>query len=107
MKISCIFAVFALGVFVEGALWAAAVQPILLSFGAVFAALNIDAQPFLDVDWKNLLIFKKDKKKVSKDVITKAKEQYAAKSDREKELDELYENSFTAKYIDPKKQEFD
>ena len=80
MKTACIFAVFALNFFVEGAFWAAAVQPILLSFGAAFAALNIDAQPFLDVDWKNLLIFKNDKTD-SKDETTTAKEKSPADID--------------------------
>ena len=103
MKTSCIFAVFALSVFVEGAFWAAAVQPIILSIGAAFAALNIDAQPFLDVDWKNLLILKNDK-----DETTTTKEQSVSESEKEKEkLDKLHEQAFQAKYIDPKKQELD
>ena len=57
----CIFFVYTLSVIVEGAWWAAAMQPIILSFGAAFTAMNLDVQPFLDVDWKRLLIFKNEK----------------------------------------------
>ena len=58
MKISCIlFTVFTLNEIVKGAWWVAATQPIILSLGAAFGALNLDLQPIVD----NLLIFKKDK----------------------------------------------
>ena len=60
MKISCVFAVITLSTVVNGAWWVNAFQPIVLSFGATFAALNLDFQPLLDVDWKNLLILRKD-----------------------------------------------
>ena len=103
MKTSCIFVVFTLGMFVEGAFWAAAVQPIILSFGAAFAALSIDAQPFLDVDWKNLLIFKNDKDETT--TTTSTKEQ-SAESDKEKEkIDKLHKKTFQTKILGPK--EFD
>ena len=42
MKLSRIFVVFALLVIVKGAWWAAAVQPVILSLGAVLAALDRD-----------------------------------------------------------------
>ena len=59
MKLSSIFALFTLSVIVKGAWWSAAVQPVILGFGAILTALNQDA---LDVDvqpieWKNLLPF--------------------------------------------------
>ena len=65
MKTICIFVIFSLSVIVEGAWWAAAVQPIVLSLGAAFTAMNLDVQPFLNVDLKSM-IFKKDKEEPSK-----------------------------------------
>ena len=62
MKINCIiFTVFTLTAIAKGAWWVAAAQPIILSFGAAFAALNLDVQPLLDIDLKKLMIFKNDK----------------------------------------------
>ena len=60
MKKVCMFALFSFNVVVNGAWWFATIEPIALSFGAAFAALNLDLQPFLDINWKNLLVFKKD-----------------------------------------------
>ena len=58
MKIACIIiVVFILSASVEGAWWAAATQPIILSLGAAFAALNLDIEPMLD----NLTIFKSER----------------------------------------------
>ena len=57
MKTFCILALFTLSVMVKGAWWAAATQPIILSFGALLTALNLDVQPLLDVDWKNVNLF--------------------------------------------------
>ena len=45
MKTIYIFAVFTMNLVVNGAWWIAALQPIVLSFGAAFAALNLDALP--------------------------------------------------------------
>ena len=48
---------------VNGAWWAA-VQPVILSLGAVFAALDLDLEPMLDIkpiEWRKLLIFKNEK----------------------------------------------
>ena len=68
MKVNCIiFAVFALSAVVKGAWWVAAAQPIILSFGAAFAAMNLDLQPLLDIDWKTLSIFKNEKEEVKED----------------------------------------
>ena len=67
MKASCLFAVLTLSLVVNGAWWTAAIQPILLSFGAAFAALNLDVQPLLDIDWKGKGIFKQDKEEQAKE----------------------------------------
>ena len=66
MKINCIiFAVFTLGVMVKGTWWAAAVQPVILSLGAILAAVDPDIQP---IEWKNYLPFvNKDTEKESKE----------------------------------------
>ena len=62
MKINCIiFAVFTLSTIVKSAWWIAAAQPIILSLGAGLAALNLDVQPLLDINWKKLIVFKNDK----------------------------------------------
>ena len=65
MKLSSIFALFTLCSIVKGAWWAAAVQPVILGFGAVFTAINLDV---LDLDansfeWKNWLGLMKEKAK--------------------------------------------
>ena len=53
MKILTIFVAFTLNVIVKGAIWAAAAraikEPILLSFGTVFAALGLDVKSNDDV----------------------------------------------------------
>ena len=65
MKLISILALYALSVMVNGAWWIAAVQPVILSMGAVFAALDLDLQPMLDLqpsdfNFKKLLIFKNE-----------------------------------------------
>ena len=42
MKLSIIFALYTLSVIVKGAWWAAAVQPVILSLGAILGALDQD-----------------------------------------------------------------
>ena len=42
MKIINILALLSLSVFVKGTWWAAAVQPVLIGFGAVLTAFNLD-----------------------------------------------------------------
>ena len=53
---------------VKGTWWAAAVQPVILSLGAVLAAINQDVFDINSIEWKNLQIFKneKEEKKVTK-----------------------------------------
>ena len=67
MKLSCIIALFALIVTVKSAWWVGLTKPIVLGFGAVFAALDIDLQPVADVqplEWgKKLLTANKYKEK--------------------------------------------
>ena len=53
-------ALFALGEVVNCAWLAAAVQPVILSLGAIFAALDLDLQPMLDaqpIEFRNFFIF--------------------------------------------------
>ena len=54
----------------NGAWWAAAVKPIIVSFGAAFAALNLDLEPMLDI--KLPLINKNAASDVKEDVLEKA-----------------------------------
>ena len=42
MKLISIFALFTLSSIVKGTWWAAAVQPVILSLGAVLTALDLD-----------------------------------------------------------------
>ena len=71
MKIlSIIIALFALGEMVNCTWWAAAVQPVILSLGAVFAALDLDLQPMLDaqpIDFKNFFTLKNEENKAPQD----------------------------------------
>ena len=60
MKLSLIFVIYTLFATVKGAFWAAAAHPIILSLGVVFSALNLDAQPILDINWRNLMSSKED-----------------------------------------------
>ena len=53
MKTSDILVLLSLSVIVNGAWWAAVTQPVILGFGAAFAALDLDV-PSLDIlnmDW--------------------------------------------------------
>ena len=63
-SLEILFALFGISVMVNGAWWAAAVQPVMLSIGAVFAALNLDLEPILDakpIELRKLMIFKNEK----------------------------------------------
>ena len=77
MKTICIFAVFTLSLVVNGAWWVAAAQPIILTFGAAFAALNLDVQSLIDVDWKSLIVFKIDKEEQAQTATVEEKENKA------------------------------
>ena len=61
MKLRGIFALFALSVVTKGAWWAVAVQPLLLSIGTVFAALDLDLEP---IQWRNLIPLLKKQEKI-------------------------------------------
>ena len=69
MKLSSIFIIFSLIVIVKSAWWAAAVQPVILGFGAVLTALNQDVLDVDPIELKSLLPFisKQDKKKTLKE----------------------------------------
>ena len=50
MKVASIFVSFSLIVIVNGALWAAVVQPVILTLGAVLGAIDLDvldAEPII------------------------------------------------------------
>ena len=56
MKLSYIFTLFTLGVFVQGNLIAVA-QPALLAIGTLFAALNQYTHDNQPIEWRNLVAF--------------------------------------------------
>ena len=55
MKIRDIFVLFSLSVIVKGTWWAAAVQPVILSLGAVLTAFDKDVLNLEPIQWKNWL----------------------------------------------------
>ena len=55
MKIRDIFALFMLSMIVKGTWWAAAVQPVILSLGAVLTAFDKDVLNLEPIQWKNWL----------------------------------------------------
>ena len=57
MNFKVIFALLSLFVIVEGAWWAAAVQPVILSLGAVLSAIDQDVLDVQSIEWKSLLPF--------------------------------------------------
>ena len=58
MKLTCIFALFTLGVIVQGNLIAVA-QPALLAIGTLFAALNQNTHDNQSIEWRNFIPFTK------------------------------------------------
>ena len=58
MKLSIIIALFTFSVMVRG--WVAYLQPIVLSIGAAFTALNFDAEPLLDIKFSKWLTSTKE-----------------------------------------------
>ena len=58
MKITVIFAFVTLSVIVKGAFWAAAVQPVILSLGAVLAAIDLDVLDVQASEWNKWKVFK-------------------------------------------------
>ena len=66
MKLSEIVVLFGVFVMAKGAWWAAAVQPVILSIGALFAALDLDLEPFIatkPLELRKLMIFKNDEER--------------------------------------------
>ena len=57
MKLSSIFVLITIIATVKGAWWAAAVQPVILGFGAILTALNQDGLDVESIELKNLLPF--------------------------------------------------
>ena len=57
MKLTVIFALFALIVMVKGTWWAAAVQPFILSLGAILGTIDSDVLNVESIEWRNLLPF--------------------------------------------------
>ena len=83
MKLSDIFALFTLSVMVKGAWWAAAVQPVILSLGAVLTAIDLDVHQTLPTEWRNWQIFKSDKEETTSD--TKGEEEKTSATDEDYE----------------------
>ena len=78
MRIREVFTLFALSVIVKGSLWAAAVQPIILSLGAMMAAVDQDVLNVHFFDWKSWFRpvvdeKRKEAKRAEKSVIEKEK----------------------------------
>ena len=57
MKLSFIFVCYSLSVLVEGTLWAAAVQPFILTFGAILGAVDLDLLDAEPIQYRNILPF--------------------------------------------------
>ena len=65
MNFQFILILFTLSVMVKGAWWAAAVQPVVLSFGTMMAVVDLDVLDvhFLNIfDWKKWVLPGKKKK---------------------------------------------
>ena len=57
MKLRGLLALFSLIVIVKGNLFATAVKPIILGFGAILAAVDLDVVDVQPIVWKNWLPF--------------------------------------------------
>ena len=57
MNLSDIFALLTLIVIVKSTWWAVAVQPVILSLGAVLSAIDHDILDVQSIEWKSLLPF--------------------------------------------------
>ena len=78
MKLREVFALFTLSMVVKGSLWAVAVQPVILSLGAMMAAVDQDVLNVHFFDWKSWFrpaVDEKSKeaKRAEKSVIEKEK----------------------------------
>ena len=69
MKILVIFVLFTLSVLVNGSLWTVAVQPIILSLGAMMAAVDQDVLDVHFFDWKSWFrpVVDEERKKAKRD----------------------------------------
>ena len=56
MNLRGIFALSTLSVMIRGALWAAAVQPVILSLGAVLSAIDLDILDVQPLNWFPFII---------------------------------------------------
>ena len=70
MKLKSIIALFTLIVMVKSAWWFAALNPVILSLGAVLGAIDKDVLDIQAIEWRNLLPFinKYDPKDFSTDL---------------------------------------
>ena len=57
MKLKCLFAFLSLSLMVKGTWWAAAVQPVILSLGAVLTTINQDVLDVESIQLKTWLPF--------------------------------------------------
>ena len=55
-----IFVIFTLSVMVKGAFWAAAIQPLILSLGAILSAIDLDVLDVQPIKLKNLRMIEYD-----------------------------------------------
>ena len=55
MKLTLLFALTTLSVMVKSAFWAAAVQPVILSLGAILSAVDLDVLDVQPIKWNNWL----------------------------------------------------
>ena len=60
MKLLDILVLLTLSVVVKGTWWATAVQPVILSMGAILAAIDLDTLNLQPIEWENWQIFKSD-----------------------------------------------
>ena len=77
MKLRGILVLFAMIVMVKGTWWTAAVQPVILSLGAVLSAIDLDALDVHSIEFKKWLPFinkQKEMKPVSETTNTAAEE---------------------------------
>ena len=114
MKLISIFAILSLSVIVKGAWWTAAVQPVILSLGAVLSTINLDVfdiqlpfiskqdktddqskeEPFSEADKdekKHNPGFTEEEKKVEQDMFMSELERMKNKIDKKREDPEMSE----------------
>ena len=75
MKSKVFFSILNLIVIVKAALLATAVQPVILTLGAVMAALDLDVLDVQPIAWRNWKIFKSEKKESQQEETEETKEE--------------------------------